>query len=56
MTNLAFAHSPPAGDPHETLIRIFERVLGRTSVKPEDDFFDLGGDSILYSESCCRFA
>jgi acetoacetyl-CoA synthetase len=50
MTKLAFADSAPAGDPHETLIRIFERVLGRTSVKPEDDFFDLGGDSILAIE------
>jgi acetoacetyl-CoA synthetase len=50
MTNLASVGSPPPGGPHETLIRIFERVLGRTSVEPEDDFFDLGGDSILAIE------
>src|ERR1700722_10154578 len=50
MTNLASVGSPLPGGPHETLIRIFERVLGRSSVEPEDDFFDLGGDSILAIE------
>ena len=47
MKNLAFADGLPARDPHETLIRIFQRVLGRATVESEDDFFDLGGDSIL---------
>jgi acetoacetyl-CoA synthetase len=50
MNDVAFADSPSAGGPHETLIRIFERVLGRSPVEPEDDFFDLGGDSILAIE------
>jgi acetoacetyl-CoA synthetase len=50
MINHAFADSAPAGDPQDTLTRIFERVLGRSSVELEDDFFDLGGDSILAIE------
>jgi acetoacetyl-CoA synthetase len=50
MTDLAYTDSPSAGDPHETMTLIFERVLGRSSVEPEDDFFDLGGDSILAIE------
>jgi acetoacetyl-CoA synthetase len=48
MTNLAYAHDEPtSGGPHDLLIAIFERVLGRGAVGPDDDFFDLGGDSIL---------
>ncbi|HUO84357.1 MAG TPA: AMP-binding protein, partial [Thermoanaerobaculia bacterium] len=31
----------------ESLCRIWEAVLQRSSVDPEDDFFDLGGDSLL---------
>jgi acetoacetyl-CoA synthetase len=31
----------------ETLTSIWQRVLQRSSVGPEDDFFDLGGDSSL---------
>jgi acetoacetyl-CoA synthetase len=50
MTELTFTDRPSAGDPHEKLTRIFERVLGRSHVELEDDFFDLGGDSILAIE------
>ncbi|WP_242910401.1 amino acid adenylation domain-containing protein [Actinomadura terrae] len=46
--------APPDGpaaresvSPHEkTLIEIWEGVLGRPGIRPEDDFFALGGDSI----------
>jgi acetoacetyl-CoA synthetase len=48
MTNLAYADDEPmSADPHDTMTAIFARVLGRGAVEPDDDFFDLGGDSIL---------
>ena len=50
MIDLTFADRPWANDPHETLTRIFQRVLGRSQVELEEDFFDLGGDSILAIE------
>ncbi len=40
----------PTRDPAElveTLTSIFERVLQRAPIRPDDDFFDLGGDSIM---------
>jgi acetoacetyl-CoA synthetase len=49
--NLADMGGPPRNDdPHDRLTRIFQRVLGRSAVELEDDFFDLGGDSILAIE------
>jgi len=48
MTSLAYTDDVPVNaDPQEILTTIFARVLGRGAVEPEDDFFDLGGDSIL---------
>jgi acetoacetyl-CoA synthetase len=38
------------GEIHERLILIFQRVLRREAVSVEDDFLDLGGDSILAIE------
>jgi FkbH-like protein len=37
----------PNGDIESRLIHIWEEVLDRENIKPDDDFFDLGGDSIL---------
>ena len=51
MTNLAYADDEPmSADPHDALTAIFARVLGRGVVELDDDFFDLGGDSILAIE------
>ncbi|HVC15686.1 MAG TPA: thioesterase domain-containing protein [Rhodanobacter sp.] len=45
------ACDPPEGKPEDAvtamLTGIFARVLRQTSILPDDDFFDLGGDSIL---------
>ena len=46
------AHSAPVADADmrltaEMLIPIWQRLLGASLVTPEDDFFDLGGDSLL---------
>jgi acyl carrier protein len=40
------ADEPLTAD-QETLCRLFAEVLGRPRVNPRDDFFDLGGQSIL---------
>src|ERR1700759_3426923 len=55
MTALAYAdtvHPDEAylSDTYEKLIQIFQRVLGREPVGLDDDFLDLGGDSILAIE------
>jgi acyl carrier protein len=31
---------------HDTLATLWRNVLGRDSVAPDDDFFELGGDSL----------
>ena len=55
MMALAYAHTAhpdeaDLADSHDRLIRIFQRVLGRDHVGLDDDFLDLGGDSILAIE------
>jgi acetoacetyl-CoA synthetase len=55
MTALAYADTVPPdetdlSDTHDKLIQIFQRVLGREQVELDDDFLDLGGDSILAIE------
>jgi len=37
-----------------TLVRIWEEVLGRSPVGITDDFFEIGGDSILSIQICAR--
>ncbi|WP_299570056.1 non-ribosomal peptide synthetase [uncultured Williamsia sp.] len=40
--------SPPAGaDPVSRLVSVVSELLGRSDVGPDDDFFSLGGDSIV---------
>lgn len=41
------AGSTPRGDGEVTLARLFEDVVGATEVGVDDDFFTLGGDSIM---------
>ncbi len=42
------AEAPPAGAALAQIVRaIWERVLGHDEFEPEDDFFDVGGDSLL---------
>lgn len=55
MTALAYVDTTdPAeaelADVHDRLVLIFQRVLGRETVGLDDDFLDLGGDSILAIE------
>jgi len=55
MTALAYADiaqpdEAELANTHDSLIRVFEKVLGRESVALDDDFLDLGGDSILAIE------
>lgn len=40
-------YAPPENAVQETLVRIWSEVLGRDAVGIHDDFFELGGDSIL---------
>jgi acetoacetyl-CoA synthetase len=55
MTALAYADTAQPdeadlSDTNDKLIHIFQRVLGREEVELDDDFLDLGGDSILAIE------
>ncbi len=38
---------PAAGSVQDRLADIWRQVLGRTRIEPEDDFFELGGDSLM---------
>lgn len=48
------AHSKGDAEPHDaleqTLIRIWERVLGTSDISVHDNFFDLGGHSLLAAQ------
>ncbi|MDR7275594.1 amino acid adenylation domain-containing protein [Catenuloplanes atrovinosus] len=42
------AEASPAGDPREALLRdVWTDVLGVDGIEGDDDFFDIGGDSLL---------
>ncbi len=45
--NLAVGYSAPQNDLESTLTRLWKAVLRRDTVGAEDNFFDLGGDSLL---------
>jgi len=40
-----------SADVHDITLAAYRQVLGRDDVSPEDDFFDLGGDSIQAIEA-----
>ena len=44
--NLATAYRAPTSAEEETLVSIWERALGVAPIGIDDDFFDLGGDSV----------
>ncbi len=46
----------PASTMAEVLTPIWESVLQRSSIRPEDNFFDLGGDSLLAVELFTKIA
>jgi pristinamycin I synthase-2 len=47
--------SRPPGDPREQAVaRLFEELLGRDGVTADDDFFELGGDSIVSIQLASR--
>ena len=48
--------SPPADDIETEIAGIIEAVLGRQGVRPDDDFFDLGGDSLSLARLLERLA
>ena len=53
--NLGLADSPPAASRTERpIIHVFEEVLARRGVGPDDSFFDLGGDSLASIEAALR--
>ena len=39
--------APPQGEEEGALVALFQEILGLPSVAPGDDFFELGGDSML---------
>ncbi|KJK49491.1 phosphopantetheine-binding protein, partial [Saccharothrix sp. ST-888] len=39
------AYTGPVSDTLTTVINLLEETLGTSSIGPDDDFFDLGGDS-----------
>ena len=53
---LPCAYTPPRDDRERMLVHIWEDVLGRSPVGVTDDFFAIGGDSILSMQICARAA
>ncbi len=49
-------YSAPRNDREQTLVRIWQEVLGRTPIGIAENFFDIGGDSILCMQICARAA
>ena len=43
----ASALTPPASETEKTLLRIWQRVLGRSDIGTTSDFFELGGHSLM---------
>ncbi|MCK4261097.1 MAG: SDR family oxidoreductase, partial [Halanaerobiales bacterium] len=39
-------YEPPMGHVEETMVKVFEEILGREPIGVEDDYISLGGDSI----------
>jgi amino acid adenylation domain-containing protein len=48
------SYLPPRDETERILVRIWEEVLGRNPVGIADDFFEIGGDSILGIQICGR--
>ncbi|MFD7586331.1 non-ribosomal peptide synthetase [Kitasatospora sp. NPDC059811] len=53
-TGRGVAHVPADGPVEEAVVRIWEEALGTTGVGTTDDFFDLGGDSLLGARVLAR--
>jgi amino acid adenylation domain-containing protein len=47
---------PAAGEAERTLIGIFSRILGRSTIEPETNFFDLGATSLNLMEAHAAIA
>jgi amino acid adenylation domain-containing protein len=45
--DLATAYAPPRNETEQTLVNIWQSVLGIDGVGIDDDFFELGGDSLV---------
>ncbi|QTA91519.1 type I polyketide synthase [Desulfonema magnum] len=47
-------YAPPVNDIHEDLVRIWQEVLGISRIGIHDDFFELGGDSLIGTQIISR--
>ena len=45
--NVANVYVPPRNEIEQTIVEIFQSVLGSTTIGINDDFFELGGDSLI---------
>jgi hypothetical protein len=45
---------PPTGPAEESVARVFADVLGQAAIGREDDFFGLGGDSLIAVKAAAR--
>lgn len=53
--NSVSAYAPPQDDVERKLVRIMEKVLGKKRIGIDEDFYELGGDSILSMEVIMAF-